>query len=120
MEYRGKALSLNRKFKKVHVVCAVCDPYPALSAQAEHFLQYQTTDVICAPLVTDLFALDAMAEMLSSPIYFLDYLDKRARYAGRLSSFFELTILGYHLAHNLWLDDEHDHLTLADDSQRNP
>ena len=63
----------------------------------------------------DVFALDAMTEMLNSPLYFLSYVDRRTGYTDKLMASHELTILSYHLKQNLWVDDEHDMVMLDDD-----
>ena len=68
-----------------------------------------------SPLVTDVFALDAMTEMLTSPLYFLSYLSHRARFGEKLMSGHELTLLSYHLRLNLWIDAKHDLMMLHDD-----
>lgn len=53
--------------------------------------------------------------MLSSPLRFLSYVDRRTGYTDRLMASHELTILSYHLKQNLWLDEEHDFVMLDDD-----
>jgi hypothetical protein len=65
--------------------------------------------------VFDVFALDAMTEMLASPLLFLSYLRQRALYSDKLSAGHEQTILAYHLKKNLWLDDKYDRVVLDDD-----
>jgi SEC-C motif/Nuclease-related domain len=111
----GKALVVPSSIGRVYVVCLVADHYPALSFQARQFLTFTPADNISPPLVTDVFMLDATAEMLSSPLRFLSYLDRRTGYADRLSSSHELTILSYHLKRNLWLNSELDFVLIDDD-----
>jgi hypothetical protein len=62
----------------------------------------------------DVFALDAMTEMLGSPLHLLSYLNRRAHYSDRLMITHEHTLLSYHLKHNLWIDDDVDMITLDD------
>lgn len=111
----GDQVDLPRDFDVIHPLCIVSDHYPALAFQASEFLKQKTTDRIVAPLVTDVFALDVMAEMLASPLQFLHYLTLRERFGDRLSASHELTLLGYHLTHHLWFDDEYNMMTLGDD-----
>ncbi len=111
----GDEVELPRTFDVIHPLCIVSDHYPALAFQASEFLKQKTTDRIVAPLVTDVFALDVMAEMLASPLQFLHYLTLRERFGDRLSASHELTLLGYHLTHHLWFDDEFNTMTLGDD-----
>lgn len=107
---------INRpRLKDIYVICLVSDHYPALSFQAHEFLKSKTTDAIHPPFVMDVFALDAMTEMLGSPLHLLSYIDRRVGYTDKLSAAHELTILSYHLKRNLWLSGEHDFVMLMDD-----
>lgn len=83
--------------EKIFVVCLVADHYPALAAQARQFLQFEPADRVAAPLVMDVFLLDALAEMLDSPLHFLNYLERRSGYGDKVMSNHELSILGFHL-----------------------
>jgi len=111
----GNAVTLPKSLKQIYVICLISDHYPALSFQAEQFLKFTATDTISPPFVMDVFALDAIAEMLSSPLQFLSYVDRRTGYTDKLMASHELTILSYHLKQNLWLDKEHDMVMLDDD-----
>lgn len=111
----GNALTLPASLKRIYVICLISDHYPALSFQARQFLKFAATDTISPPFVMDVFALDALAEMLSSPLHFLSYVDRRTGYTDKLMASHELTILSYHLKQNLWVDDEHDMVLLDDD-----
>lgn len=111
----GTEIVFDRDFKEVYILCVVSDHYPALSFQARQFLKHEETKVIKPPLVLDVFALDAVTEMLESPLRFLSYLHRRTLYADRLMASQELTILSYHLKQNLWLDDEHTKFMLGED-----
>ena len=64
----------------------VADHYPALSFQTWQFLEVKTNDIIQVPFVIDIFTLDAMTEMLDSPLRFLDYVNRRTKYGDRLSA----------------------------------
>lgn len=100
---------------EIYPLCVVSDHYPALSVQARHFLKYEITPVIKAPFVMDVFTLDAITEMLDSPLYCLSYIARRVAYAEKLLSVQELTILSFHLKENLWFDDEFDMVMLGED-----
>jgi hypothetical protein len=65
--------------------------------------------------MNDVFTLDAMTEMLDSPLRLLSYVDRRTKYSDKLMASHELTILSYHLRQNLWLDEEHDMVMMTDD-----
>lgn len=100
----GKEITLSRDLKEIYILCVVSDNYPALSFQARQFLNHQDTEVIKPPLVLDVFALDAIAEMLQSPLRFLSYLNRRTAIGDSVLAAQELTILSYHLKKNLWVD----------------
>lgn len=75
----------------------------------------EVTEAIRPPIVTDIFAIDAMTEMLESPLWLMSYIHRRSGYSGRLHVPDELTALSYHLKTNLWLDDKYDIVSLTDD-----
>lgn len=112
---QGNGISLPHSIKIVYPVCIVSDHYPALAFQARQFLQVQPAAKLAAPLVTDVFALDAITEMLGSPLRFLSYLDLRARFGDQLMATHEHTLLSYHLKYNLWFNDEYDFVQLHDE-----
>ena len=111
----GNAVKLPLSPRRIYVICLISDHYPALSFQVRQFLKFAATDTISPPFVMDVFALDAMTEMLSSPLQFLSYVDRRTGYTDKLMASHELTILSYHLKQNIWLDEEHDLVMLDDD-----
>lgn len=100
---------------EIFMFCVVSDHYPALSMQSRQFLKTRQVPLVRAALVTDLFLVDVMTELLSSPLHFLSYVARRARYGDRVLAAQELTVLGYHLAQNLWLDKETDILQIDED-----
>ncbi len=110
----GREVVLPYELKEIYVFCVVSDHYPALSFQARQFLSTATVPRIQPPLVMDVFTLDAMTEMLQSPLGFLSYVNRRANYADKILASQELTILAYHLKHNIWVDSSVN-LVLADD-----
>lgn len=110
-----REIAIPPEFKEVYIFCVVSDHYPALSFQARQFLKFETSKTIQPPLVMDVFTLDAMTEMLESPLRVLSYVNRRASYSDKLHCSHELTVLSYHLKQNLWLDDKYDMVTLSDD-----
>ncbi|MDF7774261.1 SEC-C metal-binding domain-containing protein [Sphingomonas sp. AOB5] len=103
------------ELREIYPVCVVSDHYPALGAQARQFLRFQTDAIIQAPLIGDVFLIDVLAEMLPSPLRLLSYVNRRVGYGDRINTINELTILAYHLKHNLWFEDEMNLVTIADD-----
>ncbi len=108
-------VTLPKRIKRIYVLCLIADHYPALSFQAQQFLKSTSTTTISSPFVLDVFTLDAMTEMLDSPLHLLSYIDRRTQYSDKLMASHELTILSYHLKQNLWLEDKHDMVWLHDD-----
>lgn len=111
----GRELLLPQEIKEIYLFCVVSDHYPALSFQARQFLKTEQIDRVQPPLVMDVFSVDAMSEMLQSPLQFLSYANRRANYGERLMASQELTILGYHLKQNLWVESDVDIMQLGDD-----
>lgn len=115
VDANGLEIQLPMTMREVYIVCLISDHYPALSFQARHFLKANTSLQIPAPFVMDVFALDAMTEMLESPLRLLSYIERRVKYTEVVMAGHELTILAYHLRKNLWFDSEFDMAILDDD-----
>lgn len=111
----GRSIPSTDGVREILPVCVVSDHYPALAFQASQFLTTPSIDHIARVLTIDLFALDAMAELLASPLRFISYLHLRSRCGAKLVFGHENTPLGYHLKNNLWLEDQTDMLVLQDD-----
>ena len=101
--------------KEIFIITTLSEAYPALAFQARQFLRYESTDVVRPPVVTDIFAIDAMTEMLNSPLWFVDYLRRRSGYSDKLHVPDELTALSFHLKRSLWLEEQYDFVHLTDD-----
>lgn len=115
MADNNQEISLEQTIENVYLFCLLSDHYPALSAQARHLLKVSVSKRVPAPFVMDAFLLDAMTEMLRSPLYFLSYVDRRVNYNDRIMASHELTILSYHLKLNLWVDSKYNLMQLGDD-----
>lgn len=102
----GTEVALPAQITEIFVFCVVSDHYPALSFQARQFLKIRDVPRVRSALVTDVFFIDVLTELLPSPLHLLSYIARRTRYGDRLMAAQELTILGYHLKHNLWFDDD--------------
>jgi hypothetical protein len=100
----GAEVALDHKPRIVFPICIVSDHYPALAFQARQFLKTTISTSIQPPLVTDVFALDAIAETLNTPLHFLNYLALRAGFGDKLMVSQELTTLGFHLERGRSLD----------------
>ncbi|QPC87804.1 prepilin peptidase [Mesorhizobium sp. NBSH29] len=111
----GEEINLTKKPTSVFPICVVADHYPAIAAQARQFLKAQSSEEIRPPIVTDVFFVDVLSEILESPLHLLNYLALRTRFADKLLVTQELTILGYHLKHNLWVEDQYNLMNLGDD-----
>lgn len=115
IDANGVEVQLPMAVREVYIVCLISDHYPSLSFQARHFLKANTSLQIPAPFIMDVFALDAMTEMLESPLRLLSYIERRVKYADAVMAGHELTILAYHLRKNLWFDGEFNMALLGDD-----
>lgn len=105
---------ISRIFKEIFIFCVLSDHYPSLAFQASQFLKFEQTEWIRPPFVMDVFLLDAMTEMLQSPLRFLSYISRRVMYADKIMATQELTVLSYHLKQNLWFESDFDMICLDD------
>ena len=64
----GKSIPISERLRTIFPVSVVADHYPALAFQAHQFLNFRSNEQIVPPLVMDVFALDAITEMLTSPL----------------------------------------------------
>lgn len=111
----GIQLTKPETISRIYIVCLIADHYPALSAQARQYLKFKPVEKLAPPFVMDVFHLDAMAEMLDTPLHFLSYLDRRSNYHEEVMANHELNILGFHLTRNLWVQDDVTLMYLEDD-----
>lgn len=108
-------INLPQAPKEIFIFNIVAEHYPALAFQARQFLKYQTSDKIRAPFVMDVFLLDALTEMLDTPLRILSYVKQRVENIDRLTMSHELTALGFHLKRNLWIEENFNMVMLEDD-----
>lgn len=111
----GETVVLDHPVTRTLPLCLVADSYPALAMQVDQFLKRRDVPNVLPALFADIFTLDAMAEMLDRPLYFLNYLELRARFGEKLTFSHEMTALSYHIKYNLWLSDKYDSVMLDDD-----
>ncbi|MGG4734750.1 SEC-C metal-binding domain-containing protein [Leclercia adecarboxylata] len=111
----GNEVKIQSSFKMIFPICIVSDHFPALAAQARHFLKYQTSNVIKHPYVMDVFLIDMITEILPSPLWALDYLIKRSDYGNSLLSNHELVIFSTYIKQNLYFGAEPILVMLEDD-----
>ncbi|MGY0618216.1 SEC-C metal-binding domain-containing protein [Lysobacter sp. A378] len=111
----GTDVELPEEVTEIFMFCVVSDHYPALSFQTRQFLKTREVPSVRAALVTDVFLIDVLTELLPTPLYFLSFISRRARYAEQLLAAQELTILGYHLKKNLWFEEKLAMVQIAED-----
>lgn len=111
----GADVELPEEVTEIFMFCVVSDHYPALSFQTRQFLKTREVPRVRAALVTDVFLIDVLTELLATPLYFLSFISRRARYAEQLLAAQELTILGYHLKKNLWFEEKLAIVQIAED-----
>ena len=111
----GREVSVPEHLRTVFPVSLVVDHYPSLAFQVLQSLNTRTNEQIVSPLVMDVFALDAITEMLSSPLRLLSYFNHRAQFGEKLLMSHEHMILSYHLKRNLWLEKTVDLMVFEDD-----
>lgn len=107
-------LEQNGKIREFFPICITSEHYPGLAFQSSIFLKQRDELQVMHPIIMDVFTLDVVAEMLNRPMYFTDYLVKRANAAGRISASHELIVLSWYIKMNLHLE-ENEFITLHDD-----
>ena len=103
----GKRVDLKKdgKIRAYYPICVTSEHYPALSFQSSSRLKLEQEADIEMPIVTDVFSFDVMSEMLETPLFFTDYLAKRAAASGRLQVSHELVALSWYIKNNLHIED---------------
>ena len=102
----GSRIELPERLQMVFPLTVLCDGYPALSAQCRAFLEDRRDAGVERVLVTDVFQLDLITEMLASPLRVLSYLEHRAGCGDGLHVDHERTSLALHLKQNLWVPSD--------------
>lgn len=110
----SRPVSIPQDLKEIYVMSIVADHYPSLAFQARQIVDSDRSTQVMPPLVLDVFALDAITEMLRSPLGFLSYINRRVAYRDKVMANSELAILSYHLRKNLWIDPDFDVFQLED------
>jgi SEC-C motif len=110
----GTAMQLRHPPQKIYPICLVADHYPALVFQTDRFLEKRAMERVAQPIVTDIFALDAVCELLDRPLRFMGYCELRDRFGERLIYTHELVLLACHVRQNLWIDDRFSGVILED------
>jgi len=110
----GSEIELRNPPSKIYPICLVSDHYPALVTQVDRFLLRRDVAGVARALVTDIFALDALCELLERPLRFIGYCELRDRFGEKLIYSHEVVLLAFHLRQNLWLEDTVDGMMLDD------
>lgn len=104
----GRPLRMPRDFSRMYPLSVVSDPYPSLDAQTHEYLPLikPLFDVkeLTAPIATDMFFIDVLAEILDKPLLIIDYLEHRCAFGSRLSAETELVILNCYLLDGFDMD----------------
>jgi len=111
----GKKIELRSTLNELYPFCIISDHYPGLTFQSFQFLTLKTRGKTQNPIVSDIFFLDVLTEFLNTPLYFLSYLNRRVSYTDKLMTTNELSVLGYHLKHNLWVNNEYTRILIDED-----
>ncbi|MEO5707539.1 MAG: SEC-C metal-binding domain-containing protein [Alteraurantiacibacter sp.] len=96
-------------------ICVTSENYPSLSFQVAQFLKTIELRGLNKPIVLDIFTLDVITEFLRTPLYLVDYLNKRSGLFDKILSSHELNIFGMHLRSNLHVDSEINLAMIQDD-----
>ena len=102
----GEPVALEGKVDEAYILCISGDNYPAVMTQAKIHLDRRDEDV--HPILISTFDLDVITHYLKDRYDFLYYIRQRSAHADRLVASSEMALLGYHLKHKLFPDEEYD------------
>ncbi|OZG50868.1 hypothetical protein [Bombiscardovia coagulans] len=117
----GSKLNIQRDFNLIYPICVVSDQYPSLAIQSQEYLD---SNVECSPspdnttdqIITDVFFIDILIEMLQSPLLLIDYIDKRCLYGKQMLAQSEINALGLYLADEFGQFENCDHIVVDGDN----
>ena len=102
----GKTLALEGKVDETYILCISGDHYPAVMTQARTYLD--KGDEYAQPILISIFDLDVITFYLKDKYDFLYYIRQRSAHAERFHATSEMALLGYHLRHKLFPDEDYD------------
>lgn len=95
---RENLIELKQEIYEIYPMCILGTPIPSLSLLIKDFLEKQESRNTRFPYILDIFLLDMMAEMLESPLFFMDFLNQRTYNHQKYMSENEIEVLGFYLA----------------------
>ena len=101
----GDPISLEAKVDETYILCISGDHYPAVMTQARTHLDMGGED---HPILISTFDLDVITHYLKDRYDFLYYIRQRSAHAERFVASSEMALLGYHLKHKLFPDEDYD------------
>ena len=111
----GREITIKAELREIFLICLVADYFPGLPHYADELIVLKNDTIIREPYVIDIFLLDVVCELLETPLYLFSFLNKRHAYARKIHGSSEISILGYHLSHNLYFNDDMDFINLGED-----
>ena len=102
----GELIHLPVEVDEVYILCVTGDHYPAIITQARAHLDRDDDDV--HPILLSIFDLDVITFYLKDQYEFLYYLRQRSTHAERFFASSEMALLGFHLKHKLFPDEDYD------------
>ena len=102
----GDPIVLENKVDEAYILCISGDHYPAVMTQAR--IHLDRGDQANHPILISIFDLDVVTFYLKDKYDFLYYLRQRSAGAERFFANSEMSLLGYHLKHKLFPDEDYD------------
>ena len=102
----GESILLEAKVDETYILCISGDHYPAVMTQARTHLGRGGDDD--HPILISTFDLDVITHYLRDGYEFLYYIRQRSAHAERFVANSEMALLGYHLKHKLFPDEDYD------------
>ena len=108
----GESILLEAKVDETYILCISGDHYPAVMTQARTHLDRGGDDD--HPILISTFDLDVITHYLRDGYEFLYYIRQRSAHAERFVANSEMALLGYHLKHKLFPEEDFD-MSMVDD-----
>lgn len=105
-----------KDIKDIYTICVMCGEYNGLAHQVSYL--FNTSEFESLPMVCSFFDLHLLTEYLNNPYDFTYYIKQRVETWKFFQFTNEISVLGYHLKHNLHKWDGYNVAMLDDDFAR--
>ena len=110
IDANGATITLPDNVDEAYILCVTGDDYPAVMTQARIYLNVKDRDP--HPIILSIFDLDVVSFYLNDRHEFLYYIRQRSAHTMHFVADSEVSLLGFHLRHKLFPDQNYDEMVL--------